>query len=97
MALHLAGMSGSSARSQKTPEDQLAEFRVLDYLAERETTREESLRAATRASKALLAGMVRKKWIAREDLSEARDAARTVKVRCPEELRKASSTPTSKL
>ncbi len=51
MALHLAGMTGSSARSQKPPEDQLAEFRVLDYLAEREMTREESLRAATRASK----------------------------------------------
>ena len=80
MALHLAGMSGSSARSQKTPEEQLAEFRVLDYLAERETTREESLRAATRASRALLAGMVRKKWIVREDLSEARDATRTVRV-----------------
>ncbi len=79
LALHLAGMSGSSARSQKTAEDQFAEFRVLDYLAERETTREEALRAATRASKTLLAGMVRKKWIAREDLSEARDAARTVK------------------
>ena len=43
LALHLAGMSGSSARSRKTPEDQLAEFRVLDYLAERETAREESL------------------------------------------------------
>src|SRR5450755_1343627 len=58
MALHLAGMSGSSARSQKTPEDQLIEFRVLDHLAAREEmTREESLRAATRASKALLAGM----------------------------------------
>ncbi len=54
LALHLAGMSGSSARSQKTPEDQLAEFRVLDYLAERDMTREESLRSATRASKALL-------------------------------------------
>jgi len=79
-ALHQAGMSGSSARSQKTPEDQLAEFRVLDYLAERDVTREESLRAATRASRTLLAGMVRKKWIVREDLSEARDAARTVKV-----------------
>ena len=38
LALHLAGMSGSSARSQKTPEDQLAEFRVLDYLSEQETT-----------------------------------------------------------
>ena len=35
-ALHLAGMSGSSARSQKTPEDQFAEFRVLEYLTERE-------------------------------------------------------------
>jgi primosomal protein N' (replication factor Y) len=80
VALHLAGMSGSSARSQKTPEDQQAEFRVLDYLAERDTAREESLRAATRAPKALLAGMVRKKWISREDLSEARDAARTIRV-----------------
>ena len=70
MALHLAGMSGSSARSQKTPEEQLAEFQVLDYLAEREMTKEESLRAATHASRALLAGMVRKKWIMREDLSE---------------------------
>src|ERR1700680_4169581 len=79
-ALHTAGMSGSSARSRKTPEEQLAEFRVLDYLAERETVREESVRSATRASKSLLAGMVRKKWIAREDLSDARDATRTMKV-----------------
>ena len=47
MALHLAGMSGSSARSCKTPTDQLAEFRVLDYLTEREQVQEASLRAAT--------------------------------------------------
>ncbi len=80
MALHLAGMAGSSARSRKTPEEQLAEFRVLDYLTERETVREESLRAATRVSKSVLAGMVRKKWIVREDLSDARDATRTMKV-----------------
>jgi primosomal protein N' (replication factor Y) len=80
MALHLAGMSGSSARSRKTPEEQSAEFRVLDYLAERETVREESLRAATRVSKSLLSGMVRKKWIVREDLSDARDATRTMKI-----------------
>jgi primosomal protein N' (replication factor Y) (superfamily II helicase) len=33
MALHLAGMSGSSARSRRTPEEQAAEFRVLDYLS----------------------------------------------------------------
>src|ERR1017187_1464226 len=80
MALHLAGMSGSPARSKRTPEQQLVEFRVLDYLAERESVREESLRGATRVSKALLNGMVRKKWIAREDVSAARDAARLVKV-----------------
>ena len=80
MALHLAGMSGSPAPSQRAPEQQLIEFRVLDYLAERESVREESLRGATRVGKALLAGMARKKWIAREDVSAARDAARMVKV-----------------
>jgi primosomal protein N' (replication factor Y) len=80
MALHLAGMSGSPARSKRTPEQQLVEFRVLDYLAEREGVREERLRGATRVGKALLNGMVRKKWIAREDMSAARDAARLVKV-----------------
>ena len=49
MALHLAAMSGSPARSQRTPEEQLVEFRVLDYLAERESVREESLRERRRA------------------------------------------------
>ena len=33
MALHSAGMSGSSKRSQRSPEEQAAEFRVLDYLS----------------------------------------------------------------
>jgi primosomal protein N' (replication factor Y) len=80
LTLHQAGMSGSSNRSRKTPEDQLAEFRALDYLTERDAVREESLRAAARVSKSVLAGMVRKKWITREDVSSARDAARTVRV-----------------
>ena len=86
LALHLAAMAGSSARSQRPPDEQMLEFRVLDYLAERqegereESVREASLRGATRVSKALLAGMVRKKWIVREDVSAARDAARTMKV-----------------
>jgi primosomal protein N' (replication factor Y) len=80
MALHLAGTSGSSARSRRTPDEQVAEIRVLDYLAEREMVREESLRNAAGVSKSVLAGMVRKKWIAREDLSGARDATRTMKV-----------------
>ena len=87
MALHLAGMSGSSARSRRTPEEQAAEFRVLDYLAAEEPAigesaqvREESLRSATRVSKLILSGMVRKKWLMREDVSDVRDATRTVKV-----------------
>ena len=54
MALHLAGMSGSPARSKRTPDEQLVEFRVLDYLAERESMREESLRGTTRVGKSLL-------------------------------------------
>jgi primosomal protein N' (replication factor Y) (superfamily II helicase) len=87
MALHLAGMSGSSARSRRTPEEQAAEFRVLDYLANCESlsgasdlVREQTLRSATGASRALLAGMARKKWVIREDLSAPQDAARTIRV-----------------
>ena len=89
MALHLAGASGSSARSQRTPEEQAAEFRVLDDLAARasesaepvkELVREETLMSATRVSRSILAGMVRKKWLHREDVSAARDATRTVKI-----------------
>ena len=79
MALHLAGMAGSSARSRRTPEEQAAEFRVLDYLSDGEMAREETLRSATRASKSVLTGMLAKKWIAREDVSSARAAERTVK------------------
>jgi len=80
LALHLGSTSGSSARARRAPEDQLTEFRVLDYLANRERGREQSLRSATRVSRAVLAGMVRKKWIVREDVSDARDAARVVKI-----------------
>jgi len=81
LALHLGGLSGSSARARRTPEDQLAEFRVLDYLANRDQpVRESSLRSANRVSRGVLRGMVRKKWLEREDKSDARDAARTVRV-----------------
>ncbi len=110
MALHLAGTKGSSARSQRTPEEQAAEFRVLDYFAahnfESSTdgsrlasdvtpdvpkvddlipdgeglVREETIRSATRASKAILAGMVRKKWLDRKDISAPQDATRTTKI-----------------
>jgi len=80
MALHLAGSGGSSTRSKKNPEEQDAEYRALNYLAIRDEAREEGLRSATRISPSLLAGMVRKKWIAREDVSHAADASRTRQV-----------------
>ena len=79
MALHRAGNSGSSGRSRKSTEEQMIEYRVLDFLAERELVREESLRSATGASRGLLAAMVRKKWIAYQDFSGMREALRTVK------------------
>jgi primosomal protein N' (replication factor Y) (superfamily II helicase) len=85
MALHQAGMSGSSARSRRNPEEQAAEFRVLDYLAARAEESEpfigeETLRSATRVSRSVLNGIVRKKWITRKDLSAPQDATRTIKI-----------------
>jgi primosomal protein N' (replication factor Y) len=83
MALHLAGMQGSSKRAQRSPEEQAIEFRVLDYLSERDWSKEAALRTSTGASRNarngdLLAGMLRKKWIERRDISDAKDASRTV-------------------
>src|SRR4029077_10608138 len=87
LALHLAGMSGSSARSRRTPEQQAAEFRVLDYLAAQEPApvetiqvREETLRSAMRVSTLILTGMVRKKWLAREDVSAVHQPPPTTRV-----------------
>ena len=87
LALHMAGTKGSSARSRRTPEEQDAEIRVLDYLAAQEivpgeavAVPEQTLLTSTRASKTILSGMVRKKWILREDVSDVRDASRTVRI-----------------
>ncbi len=87
MALHQAGTVGSSARSRRTPEEQAAEYRVLDYLGAQDSVpgetvqvREQALRSSTRVTRAVLNGMVRKKWLVREDVSAARDATRTVKI-----------------
>ncbi len=79
-ALYAAGISGSSARSRKTPDEQLAEITVLDYLASREHTPEETLRSTLRVSRSLLTGMIRKRWITREDVSNVRDLTRRIKV-----------------
>nr|MDP9262938.1 DEAD/DEAH box helicase family protein [Acidobacteriota bacterium] len=76
-ALHSSAHGGSSLRSRRTPAEQMTEYAVLDYLNGRaganEAAREASVRAATKASRRLLEGMVRKKWIAREDSALARD------------------------
>ena len=80
LALHLAGSVGSPARSRKAPEDQYAEFRVLEYLSARDSTREETLKAATRTTRVVLEGLVRKKWIAREDASQSIQARRVRRV-----------------
>ncbi len=87
MALHLAGMSGSSARSRRTPDEQAAEFRVLNYLGMQDADStegpvviEQALRSHAHASRSILDGMTRKKWIVREDVSDVRDTARTIKV-----------------
>jgi len=79
-ALHMAGTTGSPGRSKRSPEEQNAEFRVLDYLCMRELVREQTLRSANRVSHQLLDGMVRKRWIAREDASHVADAARVREV-----------------
>src|SRR5215469_13656155 len=80
LALHLGSTTGSPGRSRRTPEEQLVEFRVLDYLVNRDDAPETSVRSASSASRSVIAGMVRKKWIVREDISDARDAKRMVKV-----------------
>ncbi len=79
-ALHEAATVGSSRRSQKEPEHQMQEYRVLNRLADGEIVREATLRTNTGASRAVLQTLLRKKWIAREDLSDVRDASRTIQV-----------------
>ena len=79
-ALHAASTVGSSLRSRKEPEHQMLEYAVLNRLADGEVVREATLRSASGASRAVLQAMLRKKWIAREDLSDVRDASRTVQI-----------------
>ena len=81
-ALHIASTSGSSRRSHRTPEEQAKEFQVLDYLmgVDGELVRESALRSSLGISRSTLEGMIRKKWILRQDISAALDATPTVKV-----------------
>ena len=79
-ALHAASTAGSSLRSRKEPEHQMLEYAVLNRLGDGEVVREGTLRSAAGASRAVLQTLLRKKWIASEDLSDIRDASRTVQI-----------------
>ncbi len=83
IALYDSATVGSSRRSKKSIDDQMVEYEVLNYLAGCDPdspAREQTLRSATGATKDILSGLLRKKWITREDISQIRDATRRVKV-----------------
>jgi primosomal protein N' (replication factor Y) len=63
-------------RAKLSNEDQDMERRVLERLSSGEPVKVSTLRTATAASLLLLAGMARKKWIARETAAAERDARR---------------------
>jgi len=75
--LYDGAAKGASRRSRLTAEDQNREYAVLNYLEDGNAAKAPALRSATQANKALLDGMVRKKWLVREALAEERDARRT--------------------
>src|SRR6267142_5611282 len=79
-ALAASAGIGSSLRSRRSEAEQDLEYKALDYLAQRDFASEGSLRAAVKVPKSLLLGMVRKKWIVREDASSVRDARRVIQV-----------------
>ncbi len=79
-ALHAASTVGSSLRARVEPEQQMKEYAVLNRLADGEVMREASLRSSANASRAVVLGLLRKKWIAREDLSGVRDASRNIQI-----------------
>jgi primosomal protein N' (replication factor Y) (superfamily II helicase) len=78
--LYEGAAKGSSRRSKLSPEEQNREYAVLNYLEDGTSAKVSALRSATGANKALLEGMVRKKWLTREAVAEERDARRLEKV-----------------
>src|ERR1035438_489505 len=64
-------------RGKLSPEELDLELRVLTRLADGEAVKGSTLRTATGAPLTVLAGLLRKKWIARETMAVERDARRT--------------------
>ena len=83
--LYEGAAKGSSRRSKLSPEDQNREYAVLNYLEPGESAKISAIRSATGANKALLDGMVKKRWLLREPLAEQRDARRLETVAVLEE------------
>ena len=79
-ALHAAATEGTSLRSRRTAAQQKLEYAALNRLAEGEIVREGTLCSASGASRTVLQSLLRRKWIAREDLSDLRDASRTTQI-----------------
>jgi primosomal protein N' (replication factor Y) len=71
------GLRGNTKRRGKlSAEEQDLEHRVLARLAAGEPVKVSTLRTATSATLPVLAGLMRRKWIARETLAVERDARR---------------------
>src|SRR6266853_913383 len=79
-ALHASATVGSSRRSRQDIDTQMVEYAVLDYLSMSDNALEGTIRSATGANRQVRDLLLRKKWIAREDATSARDAQRTVQV-----------------
>src|SRR3954447_16670769 len=79
-ALHASATIGSSLRSKQNIDTQMVEYAVLNYLSMSDEALEGTIRSATGANRQVLDLLLRKKWIAREDISSVRDAQRTVQV-----------------
>ena len=67
----------SKQRGKVSSEEQDLERRVLERLASGDPVKVSTLRTATAATLPVLAGLLRKKWIARETAAVERDARRT--------------------
>lgn len=75
-ALQDGAEQGSTRRTRRSPEEQAAEYAVLNHLLGGEAAKRATLMRATGASRELIDGMARKKWIVRETLAAPRDARR---------------------
>jgi primosomal protein N' (replication factor Y) len=80
IALFVGATKRSSRHAPLSPEDQDRGLAVLHHLSEGKAASAAALRSATKANKALLDGMVKKKWLIRESLVEERDARRTERI-----------------